>query len=486
MFRKGFISLLTAALCVGAAGCASNDKSTTEAANASSEAVQESSAEEEKTQDAGNESSEASNDSSAADGTKDITKVAVGAERMAFYEEMAKKYEEENAGKKVELIEIVSGSDMYTKITMMMQSPQTCPDLITEDGFMINSDVAAGYLTPLDDFIKEWEDTAQFVPEILDGAKAADGKQYGIPFSTDTQGIWYNKKLMEKAGVTVPFEPKNWKEILDAAQKLKAIGGDGFIPLFLFASKTSPEETSMRTFQMLYSGTGAELYDNVANKWIVDKENLLKVFEFINQVYNVDKVGPPLSIASQQKVGDLFQSDYMKNDKLGMYFSGSWEAGNWGKGKQYEWPEGLDTWGFAKIPTMDGQAPGFTTMSGGWTWSIPANANNKDGGKDFLKFIANKESQLAFNLLSGDLAVRKDVMEDPTYTEQDMSVVNEAGEMLEYAHFRPSVEGYSKVTTMYTEVVESIAMASSTPEDAVTTFEAELKRIVGEQNVTVK
>ena len=58
--------------------------------------------------------------------------------------------------------------------------------------------------------------------------------------------------------------------------------------------------------------------------------------------------------------------------------------------------------------------------------------------------------------------------------------------MLPYAHFRPSVEGYSTLTTMFTEVVESIAMGSATPEDAAATFESEMKRIVGEENVTVK
>ena len=80
----------------------------------------------------------------------------------------------------------------------------------------------------------------------------------------------------------------------------------------------------------------------------------------------------------------------------------------------------------------------------------------------------------------------KTLMEDETYLSQKMSVVKEAGEMLPYAHFRPSVEGYSTLTTMFTEVVESIAMGSASPDDAAATFESEMKRIVGEENVTVK
>lgn len=463
MFKKKIAGLLAAMMCVSLIGCGSGGEKT-----------------------AGESKKAGTEESSGGSSDSDVIKMAVGADRVDFYRGLADEFEKQNSGKKVEIIEIVNGSDMYTKITMMMQSKETSPDLITEDGFMIMSDAEAGYLEPLDEFMKNWEDAGQFEEAILDGAKGADGVQYGVPFSTDTQCLWYDKKLMEEAGVSVPFQPKNWDEILEAGRKLKEIGGDGFIPFFLYASKTSPEETSMRTFQELYSGTGGTLYDFESKKWIVDKENLLKVYNFVNDVYNVEKIGAPLSIVSQQKVEDLFVSDYMKNGKLGMIITGSWVPGNWGEGRNYEWPEALDTWAAVKIPTYDGSGDGFSTMSGGWTWAIPKNANNKAGGEELLKFIAGKDCQLKYAMFSGDLAVRKDVMEDDTYLSQKMSVVKEAGEMLPYAHFRPSVEGYSTLTTMFTEVVESIAMGSATPEDAAATFESEMKRIVGEENVTVK
>ena len=453
MFKKT-AGLLAAVMCVSLVGCGSSTDSS-----------------------AGKEESGKENN---------VIKMAVGSDRVDFYRGLADEFEKQNPDKKVEIIEIVQGSDMYTKITMMMQSKETSPDLITEDGFMIMSDAEAGYLEPLDSFMSEWEDAGQFEEAILEGGKGADGKQYGVPFSTDTQCLWYDKNLMEEAGIPVPFEPKNWNDIIEAGKKLKEIGGDGFIPLFIYASKATPEETSMRTFQEFYSGTGGTLYDFDTEKWIVDKDNLLKVFDFVNDVYNVEKIGAPLSIASQSKVEDLFVSDYMKNGKLGMICTGSWVAGNWGPDRNYTWEESMDTWAVAKIPTYDGSGDGYTTMSGGWTWAIPKNANNKEGGKELLKFMASKDSQLKYALYSGDLAVRKDVMAEEAYKEQEPSVVNEAGEMLQYAHFRPAVEGYSTLTTMFTEVTESIAMGSASPEEAVSTFESEMKRIVGEDNVTVK
>ena len=82
--------------------------------------------------------------------------------------------------------------------------------------------------------------------------------------------------------------------------------------------------------------------------------------------------------------------------------------------------------------------------------------------------------------------VRNDVMNDSSYLSQEMAVTKESNEMLQYAHFRPSVDGYSQVTTLYTDCTESIAIGAATPEQAVDTFQSELTRMVGEDKVTVK
>lgn len=58
-----------------------------------------------------------------------------------------------------------------------------------------------------------------------------DGKIYGIPIDTDTRGLWYNKDVLQKAGVKVPWEPKNWDEVLDAARKIKTSQPDVLPPI---------------------------------------------------------------------------------------------------------------------------------------------------------------------------------------------------------------------------------------------------------------
>jgi multiple sugar transport system substrate-binding protein len=58
---------------------------------------------------------------------------------------VAKKFEKQNKGKKVELVPIQAPQqDYYTKIQQMMRSPKTAPDLVYEDTFLVASPLPGG------------------------------------------------------------------------------------------------------------------------------------------------------------------------------------------------------------------------------------------------------------------------------------------------------------------------------------------------------
>lgn len=418
---------------------------------------------------------------------KTITVAAPTGDFTKFATVMAEKFMADNPNVTVNVQEVLTNSgDLYSKLAMMMKSPETSPDVITEDGFMINADSAAGYLLSLDDRTGQWSDWSMIVDALKEGVKGADGKIYGIPFTTDVQGIWYNKDLFTQAGISVPFEPRNWNDVLDAARKLKALNKSELIPLFIYASKASPEETSMRTFQSLITGTGASLYDFGSQKWVVDKANILKVLDFVNSVFNVDKVGEPMSLAAQTNVAATLQSDHMQKGKLGMYFSGSWESGAWSPTGNYPWPDAMNTWDFAKIPTSDGQDPQYTTMSGGWTWAIPNNAKDKDTAWQFLRFMMEKDSILELANNYGQLSVRTDVSKEDSYINRAFSANRQSADMLNYTHFRPSVDKYPSVSLLLTAAIESVASGKITPDQALTTYADSLRKLVGNENVIEK
>jgi multiple sugar transport system substrate-binding protein len=91
----------------------------------------------------------------------------------AHLEAAKKQFEKEHPGKKIKLIPIQAPDNDYaTKAQQMMRSPKTAPDLVYEDTFRINSDIKAGYLKPLDDYLPKWDQWSQFVDTAKAAAKA--------------------------------------------------------------------------------------------------------------------------------------------------------------------------------------------------------------------------------------------------------------------------------------------------------------------------
>lgn len=51
-----------------------------------------------------------------------------------------------------------SEGDYFAKVALALQSKDTAPDIVCEDTFYLPSDVAAGNLTNLDDYVADWDD----------------------------------------------------------------------------------------------------------------------------------------------------------------------------------------------------------------------------------------------------------------------------------------------------------------------------------------
>jgi len=412
----------------------------------------------------------------------DTIKWAVSQYIVDWAQDMATKFEAEK-GKKVEVIE-VSGEDTDSKMMMMMQSPETAPDVLQNDGFMVKPNASAGLIANLDEYIAGWDDFSKIVPAILENGRGVDGSMYGIPLATDAQGFWYDKDVFAAAGLPVPFEPKSWDEMLEAARTLKEKNADNpdFMPMFVYTNDS--QDASMRTFQLLYNGTGGDLYDGASGKWIIDKENITKTLDFVNSIHNVDKLGGPMGVITAGNVNELVAYDYLMKGNAGIMITVDLLV-LYKEGFAFPWPEALDHIAYAKIPTIDGGGDGFVSISGGHTWAIPENANNKDGGWELIEFIMSYDNNLDYLLTFGGLSVRTDVAEASEYLNQDFSVIPVLTDMVNYTHVRPAVDGYTDVSLLYSTMVEEVVLGAS-PEDAYANFEAEMDRAMGADKIEVK
>ncbi|WP_327671633.1 MULTISPECIES: ABC transporter substrate-binding protein [unclassified Streptomyces] len=390
---------------------------------------------------------------------------------------MKKKFEKAHPGKKVEFVPIKApDAEYYTKLQQMLRSPRTAPDLVYEDTFLINSDIASGYLKPLDSYLGKWSDWGQFIGTAKTAAKARDGKTYGVPDGTDTRGLWYDKAILKKAGIEVPWQPKNWDEVLDAARTIKQ-KVPGVTPLNVYTGKPAGEASTMQGFQMLLYGTGAgsadPLYDKTTGKWVTGSKAFKDSLKFVETV-SKEKLGPEVSDSLDPNFPTQVRGELLPEGKLGINLDGSWLPQDWIKGSGHEWPEWSQKLGLAHMPTQTGQAPGKVSMSGGWTWAIPAKSANPDLAFDFIKTMQTKENAKRWYIANSGIAVRKDVAADPAYVKAQPGI-KFFTDLVASTHYRPAYPAYPKVSTAIQEAMESVTTGDASVDKAASTYDEQVK-----------
>ena len=390
-------------------------------------------------------------------------------------------FEEANPGTTIDLQPIEAEQDQYfTKLALMNGSADTAPDVIYEDTFQIRSDAAAGYLLPIDDYLADWEDWDQFYENAKQAGLGDDGKTYGVSMGTDTRGIYFNKTIFEQAGLPTDWQPESWDDILDAARTVKEKVPD-VTPLNIYAGKAAGEATTMQGFEMLLYGTEDTLYDTDSSKWVLGSKGFTDSLGFLDTVYG-EGLAPSLDIALDAAVGNRVSTELLPQGKLAMAIDGSWMPGGWISGEN-AWPEWEQTMGMAKMPTQDGGGPGFTSMSGGWTLAVGAHAEDPQAAFDFITTALNKENTFKYDTENSQIAVRKDVAEDPEYTAYNPSFEFFSA-LVDVTHFRPATPDYSQISSNSQVAAEAMATQQQSPEDAAKAYDAAVTGIVGDDNTT--
>ena len=112
--------------------------------------------------------------------------------------------------------ETVPGKSLISKV-LQQSSSKTLPDVLMLDNPDLQQIAATGALAPLADFKIS---TDNFAEGVLSAGTYKD-KVYGLAPTVNTIALFYNKDILDKAGVT---PPTTWDELKAAAARLKVAG----------------------------------------------------------------------------------------------------------------------------------------------------------------------------------------------------------------------------------------------------------------------
>jgi len=362
-------------------------------------------------------------------------------------------------------------------------SAGTAADVNLIDSFMVSELASAGYLEPLGAMATEWDQYQYYLPGLLEVA-SYQGEVYALPTDTDVRMLWYDKSNFEKAGIAMPWEPKSWADILDAAQKLKDAGVQ--YPFQLPAGTKQAEAATMQGVYMALLGADVpeddrnRLLNRETNQWIGDSPALRRTFDFYHQVYVERELNPAdlnyatdISAAVRQALAD---------DNLGILASGSWEdaclwdCNNPPSREERDAQVGWTPWpGSGEPGTKE-----TTNISGGWTLGINANAADKEMAFKLVTAIFDEENFKAWTLANHRMAVRTDISESPEYTEDPF--LAEATALAADTTGRDTVPGYQTVSALIQQATADILDGASA-EDAIQEYHDALVDEFGEENV---
>jgi multiple sugar transport system substrate-binding protein len=102
---------------------------------------------------------------------------------------------------KVQLVADVLTDDQFkTKVTQELIAKQA-PDLIDIGDSLVPGWAGAGYLAPIDDYLKNWDGWNHYYPQIKKAMVRQDGKIYALVHDTGVQNLFYRKDQLTEFGV---------------------------------------------------------------------------------------------------------------------------------------------------------------------------------------------------------------------------------------------------------------------------------------------
>ncbi len=227
------------------------------------------------------------------------------------------------------------------------------------------------------------------------GSMTIDGKKWGVPYTYYQWGVYYNKDVYKKAGVT---EPKNWAEFVANCEKFKA----GGIDCLTTGTKALWPGAGIFDYINLRTNGYAFHMDLTAGKVAWTDAKVKATFAEWAKIQ-------PYITANHAAIDWQDAAALLVQGKAANYVMGNFAVAVFKEGGMTN-----DTLGFIQFPEITAGVPRAEEAPTD-TIHIPAGAKNVADAKKFLAYVASAEAQTKLNAALGQLPTnsKSTVGDDP-------------------------------------------------------------------------
>lgn len=311
--------------------------------------------------------------------------------------EILEKFEEQT-GIHVEA-EFYGFSDLFEVIETKAASGSSDFDIMSVDVTYVSKYAENGYLDSLDEYFTD-EEKAKW-DEASYQAGVWKDKMYAAPENTSSQLLYYNKTMLEKAGITIPENDAEnrltYEEVAEMAKqvqdKLDPDGNKGIIGLDF------QQVSRVYQMNMLPNSMGGKNIsdDGFSLDGVVNTKPWIDAMTWYQGLVN-DGIASRGYDADQ--LGEQFYSG-----KMAFIVGGTWTS-NPGQMKVD------DEIGCTYAPCFEGYEDQVATSTGSWYFGLNSKSENKEAAAEFIKFFTLGEGSDMWLDINGDIPSRLDKQEE--------------------------------------------------------------------------
>ena len=365
--------------------------------------------------------------------------------------ELLKEFEK-STGIKVRMDAIDYGQ-LRQKQILNMGGKTRAYDLVWAQEVWLPEYVAAGYLRPLDEYVKDEAlggkdfDFGDFQPSLVKIATVA-GKLYGLPTFVQTPLMVYNQEMLGKAGVPAP---KTWEETLSAAKKLHDKGTGIALP-------AKQGLAAVDIWIALDRSNKGDYFDPAGKLKLVTPENI-ETAKFWKDLSNVSMRG-----STNWHFDDVNKAIEFGQADLGITISGL--VGALEDPKESKVAGKL---GYAALPYKNRP---FGTLSV-WNWCVTADGKHPREAYQLAAWLTSKATERKLSQKNGQISARQSVLKDPELIAKSpwLPAVSEA---LTNAGTQPRTKNAPKLMDAMESALSRIAAGNADPQKELETVQAQL------------
>ena len=291
----------------------------------------------------------------------------------------------ENCGKTIGMKidrEAVPGETLIQKV-LQQSSYKTLPDVLMLDNTDVQQIAESGALAPIDDLGVDATGVADGVIK----ASTYDGKLYALQPVTNTIALFYNKSILEAAGIT---PPTTWDELKTTAAALTQGDQYGFA-----MSNINTYEGTWQFLPFMWSNGGDEKDINTPET--------AEALQLVKDLLDQGSLSQSTVTWSQADVADQFAAG-----NAAMMINGPWNFGT------LDAVEGLE-YGIVPIPAP---TAGGTVVSpfGGEAWTIPETGDTEKQKKaaELITCLNSDENEVTISLGTGTVPTKPELSSQVT------------------------------------------------------------------------